>query len=300
MSTARPRVGVLGLGIMGGAIARNLAAAGFAVTGFDPDPARGAALAAHGVLACATAADAAARAEVLLSSLPAEAALDASVAALLAARPAAGAPPLDWLELSTLSIDAKQRAATRLAAAGIVLLDAPISGTGAQAEARDLAVYVSGDAAAAQRCAPVLSAFARTHHHVGAFGHGMRLKLVANLLVAINNVATAEALGLAVRAGLDPAQACELLGAGAAASRILALRGPLMVRDQYQPATMKLDVWQKDLALIETFARDAAAPTPLFDATLPLYDAAMRAGLGAHDTAAVFRILKEMTPDAAT
>lgn len=285
---------------MGGAIARNLAAAGFTVAGFDPDASRAAALAADGVAPCASTAEAFARADLLLSSLPAEAALEASVAAVLAARRASGAPALDWLELSTLSIPAKQRAAARLGAAGITLLDAPISGTGAQAETRDLVVYVSGDAAAAARCAAVLGAFARAHHHVGAFGHGMRLKLVANLLVAINNVATAEALGLAVRAGLDPAQACELLGAGAAASRILALRGPLMVRDQYQPATMKLDVWQKDLDLIEAFARDAAAPTPLFDATLPLYDAALRAGLGAHDTAAVFRILKEMKADAAT
>jgi 3-hydroxyisobutyrate dehydrogenase-like beta-hydroxyacid dehydrogenase len=294
---ARPRVGVIGLGIMGGAIARNLAAAGFAVAGYDADAARLEALATQGIVGCDSAAAVAARADVVLTSLPSDAALASTVDAILAAAPA-GRP--DWLELSTLSIPAKQRACERLAAAGIVMLDAPISGTGAQAERRDLVVYVSGDAAAWQRCAPVLAGFARAHHHVGAFGHGMRLKLVANLLVAVHNVATAEALGLAVRAGLDPAQACELLGAGAAASRILALRGPLMVADCYEPATMKLDVWQKDLALIEAFARDAGAPTPLFDATLPLYDAAVRAGLGPQDTAAVFRILKETPPDAAT
>jgi putative dehydrogenase len=207
---------------------------------------------------------------------------------------------LDWLELSTLSIPAKTRARERLAAAGITLLDAPISGTGAQAETRDLVVYVSGDAAAARRCAPVLGGFARAQACVGAFGHGMRLKLVANLLVAIHNVATAEALGLAARVSLDPAQVLELLGGGAAASRILALRGPLMVCDQYEPATMKLDLWQKDLALITALARDHGAATPLFDATLPLYDAALQAGLGPQDTAAVLRILKEMSRDAAT
>ncbi|MFO1456759.1 MAG: NAD(P)-dependent oxidoreductase [Steroidobacteraceae bacterium] len=301
----RPRVGVLGVGIMGGAIARNLAAAGFTVAAYDPDATRLAALADAGVSACDSIGALAARVEVLLSSLPSDAALEASVAALLEAPAApastsAAAAHLDWVELSTLSIPAKSRARERLATTGIELLDAPISGTGAQAVSRDLVVYVSGDADAWQRCRAVIDGFARAQHHVGAFGHGMRLKLVANLLVAVHNVATAEALGLAARAGLDPAQALELLGGGAAASRILALRGPLMVRDEYLPATMKLDVWQKDLALIEAFARQHRAATPLFDATLPLYDAAVRAGLGAQDTAAVYRILKELEPDAAT
>ena len=296
-ATPLPRVAVVGLGIMGAAIARNLATAGFEVAGYDTDPARLAALARDGVAACASAPAAVARADVLLTSLPADAALDATVDALLQA----GVPrAFDWLELSTLSLDCKQRNLGRLAATGITLLDCPISGTGAQAARRDLAVYASGDAAAWRRCAAVVAGFARANHYVGAFGHGTRLKFVANLLVAIHNVASAEALGLAVRAGLDPAQACELLGTGAAASKILELRGPLMARGIYEPATMKLEVWQKDLALIDAFARDCDAPTPLFSATLPLYAAAVQAGLGPQDTAAVFRIMQEMDHDAAT
>ncbi len=295
--TAPPRIAIVGLGIMGTAIARNLVAAGFTVRGYDTDAGRLAALAANGIVPCRSATAAAADAEVLLSSLPTDAALDATVAELLRA---SGTRATDWLELSTLSLDCKQRNHDRLAAAGVTLLDCPISGTGAQAARRDLAIYASGDAAAWRRCAAVVAGFARANHYVGPFGHGTRLKLVANLLVAIHNVATAEALGLAVRAGLDPAQACELLGAGAAASKILELRGPLMARDQYEPATMKLDVWQKDLALIDAFARDCDAPTPLFSATLPLYEAAVRAGLGPQDTAAVFRIMQEMDHDAAT
>jgi 3-hydroxyisobutyrate dehydrogenase-like beta-hydroxyacid dehydrogenase len=290
-------VAVIGLGIMGAAIARNLVAAGFVVVGYDTDAARLAALAPLGVTACHSVAAAAAGARVLLTSLPGDAALDATVDAVLQAG-IAHSP--DWLELSTLSLDCKQRNHARLAAAGITLLDCPISGTGAQAARRDLAVYASGDAAAWERCAPVIAGFARANHFVGAFGHGTRLKFVANLLVAVHNVASAEALGLAVRAGLDPAQACELLGTGAAASKILELRGPMMARDVFEPATMKLDVWQKDLALIDAFARDCDAPTPLFSATLPLYAAAVKAGLGPQDTAAVFRIMQEMDHDAAT
>jgi putative dehydrogenase len=290
-------VAVIGLGIMGAAIARNLVAAGFDVAGYDTDGARLAALAPFGVTARDSVAAAAAGARVLLTSLPGDAALDATVDAVLQAGIALSP---DWLELSTLSLDCKQRNHARLATRGITLLDCPISGTGAQAARRDLAVYASGDEAAWQRCTAVVAGFARANHFVGAFGHGTRLKFVANLLVAVHNVASAEALGLAVRAGLDPAQACELLGTGAAASKILELRGPMMARDVYEPATMKLDVWQKDLALIDAFARDCDAPTPLFSATLPLYEAAVQAGLGPQDTAAVFRIMQEMDHDAAT
>ena len=293
---ARRRVTVLGLGIMGSAIARHLVEAGFRVSGHDPDPARARDAGRAGVVVADSGAAAAQGAEVLLTSLPADAALDATVDALLAAQdagPAHEAHGLVWLELSTLSPECKERNRTRLAARGITLLDCPISGTGAQAQTRDLAVYGSGPRAAWDSCQDVVTAFARTASHVGEFGHGMRLKLIANLLVAVNNVATAEALALARRAGLDLGQTCELLGAGAAGSRILALRGPMMARDAYEPATMKLDVWAKDLSLIEAFARHEGARTPLFDATLPLYAAALQAGLGKQDTAAGFRTLSE-------
>ena len=294
-SPASPHlVAVIGLGIMGSSIARNLVEAGFRVTGFDLDDDRCTDAARAGASIAANAADAVAAAELLLSSLPSVAALDATVEAVLAAanagRVAAGLP---WLELSTLSIETKQRNRDRLAAQGIELLDCPISGTGAQARTRDLVVYASGSAAAWERCREVVTGFARSAAHVGEFGNGMRLKLVANLLVAVHNVATAEALALAGRAGLDLGQACELLGAGAASSRILQLRGPMMASGAFEPATMKLDLWDKDLRLIDAFARAESARTPLFDATLPLYAAALAGGMAKQDTAAVYRVLME-------
>lgn len=294
-SAAGPHlVGVIGLGIMGSSIARNLIDAGFRVTGFDLDAARCADAARDGATIAASAADVAASTEVLLSSLPSDAALDATVDAVLAAADAGRiSAGLCWLELSTLSIDGKLRNQARLAAQGIELLDCPISGTGAQARTRDLVVYGSGSAAAWARCAEVVAGFARSAAHVGDFGNGMRLKLIANLLVAVHNVATAEALALAGRAGLDLGQACELLGAGAAGSRILQLRGPMMARGVFEPATMKLDLWDKDLRLIDAFARAEGARTPLFDATLPLYAAALAGGLAKQDTAAVYRVLTE-------
>jgi len=288
-ASARP-VAVVGLGIMGGAIAANLVRAGHVVRGFDLDPERIASAPGAGVAVAASAADCAAGCAVVLTSLPSDVALDSTVDALVAGRARIGADTT-IVELSTLSIEAKTRAQARLAAAGLAMLDCPISGTGAQAVAGDLVLYASGEESAARRSEPVLRAFSRAVHY------GMRLKLVANLLVAVHNVATAEALALAKRAGLDPVQACELLGSGAGSSRILQLRGPMMATGVFEPATMKLDVWQKDLDLIEAMATAVDASTPLFDATRPLYAAALRAGLGRQDTAAVFRVIDGTLPE---
>jgi L-threonate 2-dehydrogenase len=113
------------------------------------------------------------------------------------------------------------------------------------------------------------------------------MKFVANLLVAVHNVAAAEAVSLGLRCGLDPTSLCEVLSAGGAQSRVLEILGPTMVRGAYEPPTMKLSVWQKDMRLIEAFAHEVGATTPLFDATIPLYLAAVAEGHGQMDTAAV-------------
>ena len=134
--------------------------------------------------------------------------------------------------------------------------------------------------------------FGRKHYYLGEFGNGTKMKFVANLLVAIHNVAAAEAVVLGMQTGLDAATLCEIAGAGAGGSRVLELRGPMMVAGQYEPATMKLDVWQKDMALIDEFARAAGVETPLFSAAAPLYDAAIAAGFGQQDTAAVCAVLQ--------
>ena len=285
------RVGVIGLGIMGLAIARNLHLGGIAVSGFDIDATRQALAQVAGLPTALSLSELVHDRDLLLTSLPSDTALDAVVSDLLA-HSALLHRKLMLAELSTLSIPCKLRNRDRLSAGGIEMLDCPLSGTGAQAQTRDLAIYASGDPHVYERCQPTLQAFSRSCAHVGAFGDGMRTKLVANLLVAIHNVATAEALDLAARAGLDVAKTLDLLSAGAACSRILELRGPLMVRGNYQPPTMKLDVWQKDLELIGAFARECDARTSLFHATLPVYKAALAAGLGQQDTAAVFSTLQ--------
>jgi 3-hydroxyisobutyrate dehydrogenase-like beta-hydroxyacid dehydrogenase len=175
-----------------------------------------------------------------------------------------------------------------------VVLDCPLSGTGAQAKVKDLVVYASGDSPSIAQLQPLFGDFARQAHDLGAFGNGSRMKFVANLLVAIHNVASAEAMVLGIKAGLDPHQLVKLVGAGVGTSRVFDLRAPMMADNVYEPATMKVSVWQKDMAVIGRFAADLGCPTPLFSATEPIYAAAMEGGHAAHDTAAVCAVLETM------
>jgi 3-hydroxyisobutyrate dehydrogenase-like beta-hydroxyacid dehydrogenase len=284
---AEKSVAVIGLGIMGGAIARNLVAAGFAVSGFDVDAGKRRLLAGDGVGERISAADAARDAEIALTSLPSVAALEATVTDLLS-QPRRG---LIVIEASTLPIEAKQVAHDRLAAAGMTLLDCPLSGTGAQAVTRDLAVYASGDEAAFEKCREAFAGFARVSHYLGAFGNGSRMKFVANLLVAVHNAAAAEAIVLGVKAGLDAERILEVIGSGAGTSRIFELRGPMMAKGVYTPPTATMHVLQKDSAIIGEFARTLGVDTPLLAAAAPLYDEADALGYGGEDVGAVHAVL---------
>lgn len=285
------RVGVLGLGIMGSAMAGNLVKAGFTVYGFDPVAAARARHRAAGGRVCADPAALAREVDVMISSLPsAEALQDCALQVA-----GAGAKGLVIAETSTLDIEDKRAARDVLARAGVVLLDCPLSGTGAQAVRKDLTVYASGPARAIRRMQPVFEGFSREQFNLGAFGNGMKMKLMANLLVAIHNVSTAEALLLGQRWGIRPSDAVKVLAGGAGGSRMLQVRGPLMEDEGWKDATMKIAVWQKDMKLIGDALRANGVPAPLFSATVPLYDAAMGLGHGLHDTAAVFDVLAKMS-----
>src|SRR5216683_1991152 len=287
---AKGRVGIVGLGIMGGAFAQNLVAAGWRVHGHDIDPARRRAMARAGVALVPDAKALAAEVPVIITSLPEPAALDVTVEAIVDAR----ARPRVIVEASTFTIDDKLRAERALRAAGHLMLDCPVSGTGAQAKVKDLVVYASGGGKAIRRLRPLFAGFARAVHDLGAFGNGSRMKYVANLLVAINNVASAEAMVLGLKAGLDAQTVFDMVRSGAANSRVFELRAPMMVEDRYDGASMKMSVWQKDMAVIGGFARRLRCPTPMFDATVPVYAKAMRSGHSEHDTAAVCAVLEKM------
>ena len=287
---AKKKVGVIGLGIMGGAFAQNLIKAGWHVVGYDIDPDRRRAMAKSGVEIAADAKALATETPTIITSLPKPAALDATVKAIVEAH----VGPRVIVEASTFIIDDKVRAERALRKAGHVMLDCPISGTGSQAKTKDLVVYASGDSKAIRKLKPLFAGFARAAHDLGVFGNGSRMKYVANLLVAINNVAAAEAMVLGIKAGLDPQTVLEMVTTGAGNSRVFELRAPMMVKDRYDEATMKISVWQKDMAVIGQFAREIGVPTPMFDASVPVYNKAMKSGHAEHDTAAVCAVLEKM------
>jgi L-threonate 2-dehydrogenase len=282
-------VGVVGLGIMGSAMSTNLVGAGFPVRGYDVLERRRGDLSRAGGRAARSVRDLARGTPVVITSLPSSEAL-LEVAAELAG---AKRPGQIVIETSTLPIAIKEKTRKLLAASGITLLDCPLSGTGAQARVKDLAVYASGSRSAYRRCIPVFEGFARTHFFLGAFGAGSKMKFLANLLVAIHNVSAAEALVLGMKAGLDPATMVRVLSDGAGSSRMLQVRGPMMARNDYRDATMKVGVWQKDMRIITEFARELDCPTPLFAATTAVYNAAMAQGFAEADTAAVCAVLED-------
>jgi L-threonate 2-dehydrogenase len=283
------RVGIVGLGIMGSAFAENLVKAGWQVIGYDIDAARVRAARKAGVETTDNVQALAQATNTIITSLPKPAALERTTAAINAAR----LSPRVIVEASTFGLADKLKAERALRRHGHIMLDCPVSGTGAQARTKDLVIYASGDSAVIRRLRPLFAGFSRAAHDLGVCGNGSRMKYVANLLVAIHNVASAEAMVLGLKAGLDPQTVFEMVSTGAGNSRVFELRAPMMVKDRYQGATMKVSVWQKDMAVIGEFARALRCPTPLFDATVPIYDEAVRTGYGDQDTAAVCAVLEK-------
>jgi 3-hydroxyisobutyrate dehydrogenase-like beta-hydroxyacid dehydrogenase len=283
-------VGIIGLGIMGGAFAKNLVQAGWRVIGYDISAARRREAARAGVETARNAAELAAKVPTILTSLPKPQALMDSVRKIAAAK----LKRVLLVEMSTFAIADKEKAARALAKAGHVMLDTPVSGTGSQAAARDLVFYASGDSRHIKRLRPLFQAFGREVYDVGAFGNGSKMKYVANLLVAINNVASAEAMVLGMKAGLSPQLIFDLITPGAGNSRVFELRAPMMVKGKYKDVTMKIDVWDKDMRVIGDYARKIKVPTPMFDASKGIYIKAIKSGFGAQDTAAVCAVLEKM------
>jgi 3-hydroxyisobutyrate dehydrogenase-like beta-hydroxyacid dehydrogenase len=285
-------VGQIGLGIMGGAFARHLLAAGFNVVGFDVAPAAVRALTRLGGRAARSCAEVAARTRILITSLPSPAAMEEAYFGKQGI--AEGARPgTIVIEASTMTLELKENLRRRLARKRVILLDCPISGTGAQAAAKDIAIYASGERRAFNRCRRVFDGFARSTYYCGEFGVGSKLKFVANLLVTIHNLSTAEAMVVGEKAGVDLGLLYRVISDGAGASRMFQVRGPLMVRGRYLPAHMKSNIYQKDIDIIRAFVRRLKCPTPLFDGSIPYYTAALRQGFGMEDTASIHSVLRK-------
>ena len=295
MTTHKERMGMIGLGIMGGAMAEALLKAGYTVTGFDVVSAAKQRLKAAGGKALANSTRVLEASDVVMVSVATSAAL-AQVADQLCQAPKrpAGQRAL-VVETSTLPIEDKQAFAAAMKRAGLDVMDCPISGTAVRMKDRAWTMFASGSKAAYKRVEPVLRVFTDNVPYVGAYGNGSKMKFAANHLVAIYNVACAESVNLARKMGLDPKDVLALFGnSPVIGNGVMRLRVPFMIDRRYTPATMKVEVWQKDMQVIGDMAKSVDCPTPLFSACAPIYSAAMAQGLAQSDTASVSEVLARM------
>jgi 3-hydroxyisobutyrate dehydrogenase-like beta-hydroxyacid dehydrogenase len=286
-------IGVIGLGIMGAAYARNLMGKGFKVIGFDVDTAKIKTLEAEGLQAATSPADVGRKCDLLVTSLPTPKAFHTVMSGPNGLTEVGR--PIVVADTCTLALSDKEQAYEALTAAGVTLLDCPVSGTGAQAAKGDLVFFASGDKPSYDRMRPALLAMGRVAHHLGIFGNGSRMKYVANLLVAIHNVSTAEAMAFGMKAGIAPETIYDVLCGSAATSRIFEVRGPMMVKNTYDENVSATFVTMgKDLSVIGQYAQSIDCPTPLFSLASNIHAAAVAQGMKMSDTAAVCAVMERL------
>jgi 3-hydroxyisobutyrate dehydrogenase-like beta-hydroxyacid dehydrogenase len=286
------RIGIVGVGLLGSAVATRLLQQGFAVTGYDTRATQLEALHSQGLHAATSVAEAAAGAEAVFTILPTLDSVEAVVCGPGGLTETAARQSV-LIQMSTISPALTRRLHTAAAAAGLAFLDAPISGTSAMVACGDCTILVGGDQTLVQHCRPVFDAIARRTVHLGEVGMAALAKLVTNLLVALNTAALAEALVLAAKGGLDLATLLTAMQNSAAGSRMLDVRGPLMVAGDFPPQ-MKLELFLKDLWLMLEEGQRLRVPLPLTSTAQQLYAAAAEAGAGAQDLAVVMTQLERL------
>ena len=279
-------IAFIGLGAMGAAMAANLQAGGFALRVWNRSPARAAPFRDAGATVCATPAEAARGAAFVVSMVADDAATRAVM--LGGGGVLAAAAPGTVIVDSSTNTPAMAREVARAAAdRHCSYLDAPVSGSIAQAKGRELVFMVGGDAGAFERAQPVFAAMGRMARRMGDSGSGATIKLVNNMLSGTTSAAIAEALSVAEASGLDPALTLEILAEGAAGSRLVKTKIPKMLGRDFAPQ-FQLELMEKDVRYFQALAQEVDRPAPIAALVRSQYQAARRAGLGKLDVAAVF------------
>ncbi len=287
---ADERIGFLGLGTMGAAMAANLARAGFAVTVWNRTPGRAPELDDLGVARAATPAQAAQATDavvVCVSDTP-----DVE-GVLFGAEGLAGGARSGQLviDCSTISPSATRDFATRLAERGVALVDAPVSGGSEGAQKATLTIFCGGEAAAVERARPILAAMGKTITHVGPSGAGQAVKAVNQVILAGTYLGVAEGIVLALKAGLDVEQVVGALGGGAAQSWVLANRSGRMIANDY-PLGFKVALHRKDLGIALDLAREMGAELPVAELAAELETDLIGGGHEADDMSALARAIR--------
>jgi 2-hydroxy-3-oxopropionate reductase len=290
MSFPSQRVAVIGVGIMGSAIARRLLECGHAVCVFDLDTAKVAALAQQGAQAAASAAEAAGSADFVITSLNSAAVVERALfgdAGVAAAAPADSRRLL--IDMSSIDPSSTRRLARQLRErTGMGFVDAPLSGDAPKALVGQLTVMAGGSEDDVVRARAVMDSLCANYTRMGESGAGQTTKLVNQLLCAIGFQAVAEAVRLAEAGGVDASKLHAALAGGRADSQILREFGPKMAARDFTP-TGRIDNMLKDLEAVQAFAQAERLPLPLAGAVSELHRAFVAAGLGAEDTAAMMR-----------
>jgi 3-hydroxyisobutyrate dehydrogenase-like beta-hydroxyacid dehydrogenase len=279
------RIGIIGVGLLGSAVASRLLKGGFEVAAYDTRPEQVKALQPKGLIVAASLVEAAARADAVFTILPSLEAVETTIVGVGGLIETA---PRDCtlIQMSTISPELTRRLATAALAGGVGFLDTPMSGTSAMVERGDCTIFVAGDRARAEACQSIFEAIAKKTHYVGDAGMASLAKLATNLLVGLNTAALAEALVLGAKGGLAPGVLIEILKESAGASKMVDVRGPLMVNRRFD-AQMKIDLFLKDFKLMLEEGLRLAVPLPLTSVTQQLTTATATAGRGNEDLAAI-------------
>ena len=282
-------IGSIGLGAMGGSYAFHLLNNGYKVLGLDPDIKNSDIFSKNGGIIVNNISNLLEKSDVMILSLPTVPIFKSVIKDIIENYD--GTKSKILIDMNTISLEDKLSAKNQLNKLNIEMIDAPVSGTGAQAKTKDLVIMSSGSRESISLCEKIFLSFSRENIFVGEFGNGIKFKILANLLVTVHNTATAEALLLGQKAGLDESLIYKVLNAGAAASVMLDKRMPLMISKNYEPATASMTIFLKDIDVIRQFLKKNNTHSPTFEAAAKVYDQAKLNIPSTYDTAAVFEQL---------
>ena len=283
-------IGSIGLGAMGGSYAKFLIEDNYTVYGVDPDTQNAEIFTSLGGVLLNNISELVDKSNVIILSLPTVPIFKEVINEIEVNGKSNESKIL--IDMNTISLDDKIETKNKLEKLNISMVDAPVSGTGAQAKVKDIVVMSSGDKIIVDECDEIFRSFSKQNIYVGDFGNGIKFKILANLLVTVHNTVTAEALLLGQKVGLEEKMIYEVLNAGAATSVMLDKRMPLMINKNYEPATASMRIFLKDIDVITDYLKSNNLSSPTFEAAANLYNQSKENIPITHDTAAIYEQLK--------